>query len=69
MKVTIVSQAVKIGTRGSRILAEIHRSDGTDYLAEALALLQGQDILEQVDLLKLKVAIYQKRGIPVDISR
>lgn len=69
MKVTIVRQAVKIGIRGSRILAEIHRSDGTDYLAEALALLKGQDILEQVDLLKLKVAIYQKRGVPVDISR
>ncbi|ACM19556.1 murein/chitin-binding peptidoglycan L,D-transpeptidase, YkuD family, LysM domain-containing [Geotalea daltonii FRC-32] len=69
MKVTIVRQAVKIGIRGSRILAEIHRSDGTDYLAEALALLKGQDILEQVDLLKLKVAIYQKRGVPIDISR
>ncbi|WP_243372165.1 L,D-transpeptidase family protein [Geotalea sp. SG265] len=69
IKVTIVSQPVKIGSGGSRIYAEIHRAEGTDYLAQALALLDEEGLLGRIDLQKLKVAIYRKEGIPVDISR
>jgi L,D-transpeptidase ErfK/SrfK len=69
VKVTIVNEPVKIGAKGRRILAEIHHSDGTDYLREALGLMDKQGLLSRINLLKLKVAIYRKEGIPVDISR
>ncbi len=69
MPVTIVNQAVKIGTRGNLIFAEIHKADGADYLTEALTLLRQMGLLMQVDLLKLKVAIFQKKGMPVEISK
>lgn len=67
--VTIVNQAVKIGTSSKGIFAEVHKSEGIDYLTEALRLLRQAGLLQKIDPLKLKGAIYHKKGVPVEISR
>ena len=68
-KVTIVCQPVKIGIKGKHVYVEVHRYDGTDYLTQALDLLKTMNLLDRTDVMKLKVAIYNKSGIATDISR
>lgn len=66
--VTIICQPVKVRARNGRIFVEVHRWDNTDYISDALGQLRQQDLLQKTDMVKLKVAIYQKKGVPVDVT-
>jgi L,D-transpeptidase ErfK/SrfK len=71
VRVTIVRQPVKVGMRGGRVYAEVHRENaqGDDnFFDEAVRLLTKKKLLKYVNTEKLYRVIEQGRGIPVDIS-
>jgi len=71
-KVTIVRQPIKAGLRDDRVYLEVHNdefSEDSDYLTPAQTLLSKKDLLKKVDMQKLFIAIQEKRGMLVDISK
>ncbi|WP_173195358.1 L,D-transpeptidase family protein [Geobacter sp. SVR] len=68
-RVTIVQQAVKASMRGGRVFIQVHQYDGVDYLREARRVLTGRDLFWRVDSSKLKLALQERSGLPVDITR
>ncbi len=68
-KVNIVRQAVKVGIKNKRVFIEIHEDDIDSYFGEAFALLTKNNLLQYIDNEKLYLALKQKSGEPVDISK
>lgn len=71
MKVVIVRQPVKAGTRDNKIYIEVHRDDyraGLNYLNEAVRVLTKKGLLKDVNTEKMYQAVEEKKGIPVEIS-
>lgn len=71
VRVTIVSQPVKVGVKDGRVYVEAHRVDpeyDVDYFEDAVQLLTKKDLIGRVDTKKLHNAVEEKKGIPVDIS-
>ena len=70
-QVQIVYRPIKFGTRRNRIFVEVHpdvydRID--DLAAHAYRLLQKKALISRVDMNKLRQALQQKSGLPVNIS-
>ena len=68
-KVVIVRQRVKAAIVDSRVLVEIHADGGAGLEYEAVNLLKKKGLLSRIDLGRLKTAILDTLGIPIDISR
>ena len=71
VRVTIVSQPVKVGVKDGRVYVEVHRVDlayDVDYFEEAVQLLTQKDLIGRVDTKKLHDAVEEKKGTPVDVS-
>lgn len=68
--VKVVREPVKAGVKKGRVYLEVHRDDDLkmDYLKEAKRLLEGKWVLGWVSPAKLRTAIREKKGIPVDIT-
>ena len=68
----IVYQPVKLGEEKGRIYAEVH-SDVYDKLKDldryAASVVQSAGVSDRVDAAKLRAAVAEKRGIPVDVTR
>lgn len=67
-RVTIVKQPVKAGVLNKRVLVEVHKYGGVNYLREALKALGGKGLLGRIDRGKLTHALEEKSGVPVDIT-
>jgi L,D-transpeptidase ErfK/SrfK len=70
-KVTIVRQPLKIGLAGDKVYMEIHTDKELqiNYFNEAVRLLIKKDLYKKVDKDKMLIALREKQGIPVDISK
>ncbi len=70
-KVTIVDQPVKFGFKRGKIYVEVHEDPerkNYDYLGETMSLLKQKRLLDRVDINKLRAAVSEMRGFPVDVS-
>jgi L,D-transpeptidase ErfK/SrfK len=70
-KVTIIRQPVKVGTLNGKVYVEIHK-DGRlkiNYFDEVMRLLEKKHLNDIVDKEKMLVALKEKRGFPVNISK
>jgi L,D-transpeptidase ErfK/SrfK len=70
-KVTIIRQPIKIGISDDRVYVEVHRDTELhiNYFNEAVRLLIKRDLYRKVDKDKMLVALREKKGFPVDISK
>ncbi|HEY3307366.1 MAG TPA: L,D-transpeptidase family protein [Desulfuromonadaceae bacterium] len=67
--VTIVDQPIKAVKDKGRILVEVHRYKQVDYLEKAGQILRKKGLSGEVDMNKLKRAVKEKSGMPVDVSK
>jgi len=70
-RVIIVQQPVKTGVSNGRVYVEVSEDSGLwnfDYLDNAKTTLMKKGLFDKVNISKLKRAIREKRGYPVDIS-
>jgi len=70
-RVVIVQQPVKAGVSNGRVYVEVNEDSelrNFDYLHKARALLKRKGLFDKVNIGKLKRAVREKRGYPVDIS-
>jgi len=69
-KVVIVRQRVKAAIVDDRVLlVEIHADGGDGLEREAVNLLKKKGLLSRIDLGRLKTALLDTLGIPIDITR
>jgi L,D-transpeptidase ErfK/SrfK len=70
-KVTIIRQPLKIGISGDKVYLEVHKDKELhiNYFNEAVRLLIKKDLYKKVDKDKMLVALREKKGFPVDISK
>jgi L,D-transpeptidase ErfK/SrfK len=70
-RVTILRQPVKVGILNKRIYLEVHKDMDLEinFFDETIGLLRKKNLYENIDKEKMLVALKEKRGIPVDISR
>jgi L,D-transpeptidase ErfK/SrfK len=70
-KVTIIRQPLKIGISGETVYMEVHKDKELhiNYFNEAVRLLIKKDLYKKVDKDKMLVALREKKGFPVDISK
>lgn len=68
-EVTIIKQQVKATIADGRVLVELHGSGTDEVYQEALELLQSKGLGPKVDLAKLKTAVRDNSGLPVDVTR
>jgi len=70
-KVTITRQPLKIGLSGDRVYLEVHKDTELqiNYFNETVRLLIKKDLYKKVDKDKMLVALREKKGFPVDISK
>jgi L,D-transpeptidase ErfK/SrfK len=67
--VIIVNQPVKAALRGGKVFLEVHRYEGVDYINQARKVLNSKKLLNRIDDGKLKRALLEKTGLPVDITK
>jgi L,D-transpeptidase ErfK/SrfK len=69
-RVTMVREPVKVGLRAGRVLVEVHedRDSRVDLRAEAARLLAERGLAAHVDVGRLRAALEEHRGVPVDVS-
>ncbi len=70
-RVIIVQQPVKTGVSKGRVYVEVNEDSelrNFDYLDNATTLLKKKGLFDKVNIGKLKRAVREKRGYPVDIS-
>jgi L,D-transpeptidase ErfK/SrfK len=69
-RVTMVREPVKVGLRAGRVLVEVHedRDARVDLRAEAARLLAERGLAAHVDVGRLRAALEEHRGVPVDVS-
>ena len=69
-RVTMVREPVKVGLRAGRILVEVHedRDARVDLRGEAARLLAERGLAAHVDVGRLRAALEERRGVPVDVS-
>lgn len=69
MRVLILNQPVKIGTRGDRVFVEAHEFEGEEpTVGEAMHALSERNLLVRTDFSKLLQAFAEKKGVPVDVT-
>ncbi len=70
-KVTIIRQPVKVGVSDKKIYIEVHKENGRkfNYFNKAVNLLKKKGLYQKIDKNKLIIALREKRGIPVVISK
>ena len=69
MRVLILNQPVKIGTRGDRVFVEVHRYEGEEpTVGEAMHMLSDSNLIVRTDFSKLIQAFAEKKGVPVDVT-
>ena len=67
----LVYQPVKLGTAGDRVFVEVHRDlygRIRDLERHALAEVRQAGLAARVDLERLRVAVRERRGVPVDVT-
>lgn len=72
MRGEMVYQPVKLGEQDGRIYVEVHDDVYRRYRSlerEALRLVQEAKLSGRVDPYRLRAAVVEKRGVPVDITR
>ena len=69
-RVDMVREPLKVGLRRGRVYVEVHDDPDArvDLAAEAKRLLAARGVAPRVDDRKLKAALEERRGIPVDVS-
>lgn len=68
--VVIVNQPVKAADRGGRILLEVHdNGDGGDLYAEGLKVLEAKNLTDRVDLMKMREASRERKGLLTDVTK
>jgi L,D-transpeptidase ErfK/SrfK len=69
-RVTMVREPVKVGLRAGRVLVEVHedRDARVDLRAEAARLLAERGLAAHVEVGRLRAALEERRGVPVDVS-
>ena len=69
MRVLIINQPLKIGSKGDKVLVEVHRYEGEEpTVGEAMHLLFKSNLLFKTDFSKLVQAFAEKKGVPVDVT-
>jgi len=70
-KVTIIHQPVKVGVIDNQVYLEVHKDDTLtiNYFDEAAGLLRKMNLYDSIDKEKMIMALREKRGYPVNISR
>lgn len=69
VRVTIVRQPIKVGTRNNRVFMEVHNDPYAEVtLSDAAALLIRRGLLGRTDVAKLRQTFEKKDGIPTDIT-
>jgi L,D-transpeptidase ErfK/SrfK len=72
MPVEIIYEPIKFGMRGNRISVEAHEDiyhQFPDFIRYGFVKLKEEGLDEQVDLKKFTIALVERTGIPVDITR
>jgi L,D-transpeptidase ErfK/SrfK len=68
--VVIVNQPVKAVDRGDRVYLQVHdNEDGRDLYGEGLKVLGVKNLMDRVDLKKIRKASRERTGLLVDVSR
>jgi hypothetical protein len=68
--VVIVNQPVKAVDRGDRVYLQVHdNEDGRDLYGEGLKVLGAKNLMDRVDLKKIRKASRERTGLLVDVSR
>jgi L,D-transpeptidase ErfK/SrfK len=70
-KVTIIRQPLKIGLLDDRVYLEVQKDTELhiNYFNETVRLLVKKDLYKSVDKDKMLLALKEKKGVPVDISK
>jgi len=69
VRVTIVRQPIKVGTRNNRVFMEVHNDPYVEVtLSDAAALLIRRGLLGRTDVAKMRKTFEKKDGIPTDIT-
>ncbi|MBJ6725200.1 L,D-transpeptidase family protein [Geomesophilobacter sediminis] len=69
MRVLIVNQPVKVAVIGKKVYLQVSDyEDSRDLFKEAFHLLDGRNLLEKVDLHKVRAAALEASGLLVDVS-
>jgi L,D-transpeptidase ErfK/SrfK len=72
LPVEIIYEPIKFGFRGRRIFVEAHEDiylKIPDLLRHGFALLEQEGLKERVNLRKFTIALVERRGMPVDITK
>ncbi|MCM0084473.1 L,D-transpeptidase family protein [Geomonas sp. Red32] len=68
-RVVVVNQPVKVAVQGGRVYVENHDAVGGEWaVGEALRLLSKRSLVASTDFSKLRKAITEKRGYPIDVT-
>ena len=68
-RVVIVHQPIKVGVKGGEVFVEAHRYEGSEPSVEqAMQMFSDRGWLGRVDFSRLKVAMEEKRGMPIDVT-
>jgi L,D-transpeptidase ErfK/SrfK len=68
-RVIIVHQPVKATLADGRVLVEVHGSGKGNLLPQALDLIKRKELLDMVDVRKLRTALRANSGIPTDVTK
>lgn len=68
--VVIVNQPIKIGASGELVFVEVHGygREPDDAVGKAMHLLSDRRLLGMVDFAKLRRAVIERRGFPIDVT-
>jgi hypothetical protein len=68
--VAIVNQPVKAAVRGGRVYLQVHdNEEGRNLYDEGLKVLEAKNLMNRVDLKKIRKASRERTGLLVDVSR
>ena len=68
--VAIVNQPVKAAVRGGRVYLQVHdNEEGRNLYSEGLKVLEAKNLMDRVDLKKIRKASRERTGLLVDVSR
>jgi len=68
--VAIVNQHVKAADRGGRVYLQVHdNEDRRDRYGEGLKVLEAKNLMNRVDLKKIRKATRERTGLLVDVSK
>ena len=69
-RVNIINQQIKIAVVGSEVYMEVHvYEDSAELENDAIKILEAKNLINEVDIDKVKEAVKEQSGLPVNVSK